>query len=64
MKNITTQFKAAVMNLIKKPISMFDLERPGEKIMNALVAAGFLPQPQRQYIPVESNTPRVPRKRI
>lgn len=57
MKSLTLKFKAAVMNLIKTPVSMFDLERPGVKLMEALVKAGFLPQPQLQPVRVKAQTP-------
>lgn len=53
---LTKEFKAEVMNAIKNPVSMFELERPGEKLMEALVKAGFLPQPQLQPVRVKSQT--------
>jgi|GEM_PF-4587513 len=45
------------MNVIKTRISMFDLERPSMKLMDALVKAGFLPQPQLQSARIKSQVP-------
>lgn len=58
MKNIKMQFTAAVMNLIKKPVSMFEQEFPSEKFINALIKIGLLPQPELKPVPIRAQRPQ------